>query len=65
MAHKNYGGGRMPNASKKGGMKYSDTDSGSMGSNHGSSTGLRQENKLRADTTKQPSNKNPYPDGMA
>ena len=54
----------MPN-SKKGGTKHSDTDSGSMGSNHGATTGLRQENKLRPDTLKSPSTDNRYPNGMA
>lgn len=66
MARHKYGSGanaRMPNQSKS--TKHSDTDSGSMGSNHGASTGLRQETGLRSDTLKQPSNKNPFPNGMA
>ncbi len=62
MAEK-YGG--MPNNSKKGSTKYSDTDSGSMGSNKGASTGLKKSSEMRADVTKQPSNKNPYPNGLA
>ncbi len=64
MAKHKYDGGRMPNE-KKGGMNYSDTDSGSMGSNSGASTGLRKEDKIRPDTLKAPSNKNPFPNGMA
>ena len=55
--------GRMPNESKSG--KYSDTDSGSMGSNHGATGGLKKSNEMRADVVKKPSTKNPYPDGMA
>lgn len=62
MKHK-YSGSRMPNQSKSG--KYSDTDSGSMGSNHGASTGLRKEDKIRADTLRAPSNKNLFPNGLA
>ena len=61
---KNYGNSRMPNKSSGGG-KHSDTDSGSMGSNHGASTGLRKSNEMRSDTTKAPSNKNRYPNGLA
>ncbi len=57
--------GNMPNNSKKGSTKYSDTDSGSMGSNKGASTGLKKSSEMRADVTKQPSNKNPYPNGLA
>ncbi len=55
---------RMPNKAKTSG-KYSDTDSGSMGSNKGASTGLSKKSDMRADVTKAPSNKNPFPDGMA
>ena len=54
---------RMPNKSVS--TKFSDTDSGSMGSNHGSSTGLKKSNEMRSDVTKAPDNRNPYPNGMA
>ena len=55
---------KMPNSGKSG-TKHSDTDSGSMGSNKGASTGLKKSDEMRADVTKQPSNKNPYPNGLA
>ena len=55
---------RLPNKSKGSG-KYSDTDSGSMGSNKGASTGLKKSTEMRGDVTKQPSNKNLYPNGLA
>ena len=57
--------GSMPNNSKKGSTKHSDTDSGAMGSNKGASTGLKKATDMRADVTKQPSNKNLYPNGLA
>lgn len=53
---------RMPN---KAGTKHSDTDSGSKGANHGSSTGLRKSDEMRSDTFQQPTNKNRYPNGLA
>lgn len=43
----------------------SDAGSGKKGSNHGATTGLRQENKLRPDTLKAPSTTNRFPNGMA
>lgn len=55
---------RMPNKSKSG-KGYSDTDSGSMGSNKGASTGLKKESSQRADVTAKPGTKNPYPNGLA
>lgn len=48
----------MPNEGKK-------SKSGSMGSNKGASTGLKKSNEMRSDVTKAPSNKNPYPNGLA
>lgn len=53
------------NKSAGGSMRGGDADSGSMGSNKGASTGLKKSNDMRADMTKQPSNKNPYPNGLA
>lgn len=55
---------RMPNKSAGSG-KHSDTDSGSKGANHGSSTGLKKSNEMRPDCCKQPSNNNRYPNGLA
>jgi hypothetical protein len=57
--------GNMPNNSKKGSTQHSDTDSGKMGSNHGATGGLKKSNDMRADVTKTPDNKNPYPRGLA
>ena len=57
------GNARMPNA--KGSGKHSDTDSGAMGSNHGNTTGLHQENKIRPDTLAKPSTTNRFPKGLA
>ncbi len=56
--------GRMPNAGKKSG-NYSDTDSGSMGSNKGATGGLNKSSEMRADVTKTPSTTNRYPNGLA
>ncbi len=36
-----------------------------MGTNKGASTGLKKSDEMRADVTAQPSNKNPYPNGLA
>ena len=54
------GKSKMPNSGKS-----SHGASAKGGANKGASTGLRQENKIRADTTAQPSNTNRYPNGMA
>lgn len=57
----------MPN-SGKGGGKHSDTDSGSMGSNHGATSGLKVTppgSGIRADTKKSPTTTNRYPNGLA
>lgn len=64
MPKDNYG--NMPNNSKKNRSgTLSDTDSGAGGSNKGASTGLKKSNEMRADVTKQPSNKNQFPNGLA
>lgn len=55
----------MPNESKSKSKEYSKSDSGSMGSNKEASTGLKHENAQRKDVMATPSNKNPYPHGMA
>lgn len=55
----------MPNESKSKNMDYSKSDSKGMGSNEGASTGLKHENSQRKDVMATPSNKNPYPHGMA
>lgn len=55
---------RMPNKSK-GSTKYSDTDSGAGGANHGKSTGAMKTTSQRKDTVGQVSNKNPYPRGLS
>ena len=57
---KHYSGSKMPNES--GGKKSSHKG---MGTNKGASTGLRHESQVRADVMKSPSNKNPFPHGMA
>ena len=51
---------KMPN--DKGAMKGGMTG---YGTNTGASTGLRKSNEMRSDVMAQPSNKNPYPHGMA
>jgi hypothetical protein len=53
---------RMPN---KGSTKYSDTDSGAGGANHGKSTGARKTTSQRKDTVGQVSNENRYPRGLS
>lgn len=54
-------GGKMPNQGK--GNHGPKKASGCT--NHGASTGLRKSNEMRADVTKAPSNKNPFPHGLA
>ncbi len=56
---RHYGGSKMPN---EGGGK---TKRAKGGSNTGASTGLKKSSEMRADVTRQPSNKNPYPHGLA
>ena len=58
------GMGKGNSMAKKAAM-YSDTDSGSMGSNMGKSTGLKISNEMRSDTTKTPTTTNRYPNGLA
>ena len=57
-------GGRMPNSSK-GRTRHSDTDSGSMGSNHGATGGLRREAGTNQGATKKPTTTNRFPNGLA
>lgn len=38
---------------------------GGKGTNTGASTGLKMSNEMRSDVKSQPSNRNPYPRGMA
>jgi hypothetical protein len=52
---------QMPN---QGSGKYGATKAKGC-TNTGASTGLRKSNEQRADTTKAPSNKNPFPNGLA
>lgn len=52
---------KMPNEGKKGRGKIG----GKGATNTGASTGLKKSDDMRADVTKQPSNKNPYPRGLA
>lgn len=59
---KDYGNSKMPNS---GGGKGMTPDSGSSGTNHGKSSGLRKEPSQRPDVMKAPSNKNHYPHGQA
>lgn len=63
MEHGSEANARMPNA--KGSTKHSDTDSGSMGSNHGATGGLKKSDSMRADVVAKPSTPNPYPNGLA
>lgn len=61
---KGKGYGKNSNAN----MGRSDTDSGSMGSNKGATSGLKVTppgSGLRSDTKKQPSTTNRYPNGLA
>lgn len=51
---------KMPNDSKGYGP-----DSGKHGSNHGKSSGLRKESGTNQGAMKPPTNKNPYPNGIA
>jgi len=51
---------KMPNEGKGQGA-----GSAKNGSSHGASTGLKMENSMRADVTKMPTTKNPYPHGLA
>jgi len=51
---------KMPN---EGGT--SSSSSSKCGHNTGKSTGLKIEHGIRPDTTKAPSNKNPYPHGLS
>lgn len=62
MKHSNHDyGDKMPNdRSSSKGFK-----AGAGGHNTGASTGLKKSNEMRADVTKQPSNKDPYPYGMS
>lgn len=53
---------RMPNKSN---AKYSDTDSGSRGANHGATGGLKKSNEMRSDVTKTPDTTNRYPRGLS
>ncbi len=68
MAHK----AKMPNEdsrysgdSMKGGGYGSGGGMKGSGGNTGASTGLKKSDEMRADVTKQPTNKNPYPKGLA
>lgn len=54
------GKSKMPNE----GGGYGGKGGGSK-TNTGASTGLKKSNEMRSDTTKAPSNKNPYPNGMS
>ena len=66
MADEKYG--NMPNNSSRktrGSDKFSDTDSGKMGSNHGATGGLKKSSEMRADVVKTPTTDNRYPDGLA
>ncbi len=56
-----YGGDSMPNSGGGGG----NVKRAKGGTNTGASTGLKKKSDLRADVTAQPSNKNPYPKGLA
>lgn len=55
----------MPNNAPKNRSAGGDADSGSMGSNHGATGGLKKSNEMRADVTKTPNTKNMYPKGLA
>lgn len=56
-----YGGNSMPNSGGGGGK----VKRAKGGTNKGASTGLQKKSDLRSDVTSQPTNKNPYPDGLA
>lgn len=67
-------GGKMPSKSSHytGGNTVGGKGKGSGSSmappgasNTGASTGIKKKDDMRADVTKQPTNKNPYPDGLA
>jgi len=61
--------GNMPNNSKKGSTQYSDTDSGKMGSNHGSTGSLKNApaggSPGKVGTMNKVNTKNMYPNGLA
>ncbi len=61
MKGNHYGGDSMPNSGGGGG----NVKRAKGGSNKGASTGLKKSDEMRADVTASPSNKNPYPDGLA
>ncbi len=60
---------RMPNESSGKGNHRHKASQSSIGNNSptntGASTGLKKSNEMRSDVLKPPSNKNPYPKGLA